>query len=248
MDGRALEVSTWGPDANSPSPLVLLHEGLGSVDRWKDLPTVLAERLGRRVMAYSRYGHGGSDPPARPRTTTFMHEEAEFLSQVLDRCGLGRVVLLGHSDGASIALLSAARMPDRIAGLVLEAPHVFVEDVGLASIELMRVRYVESDLRQRLAKHHVHVDAAFSGWCDVWLDPAFRTWNLEADLPRVTCPTLVIQGELDRFGTLSQVDAIVRQVSGPAERLVLPDCGHTPHRDQRDIVVDAIVTFVSSLP
>lgn len=227
---------------------MLLHEGLGSVDRWRDLPEVLADRTGRHVMAYSRFGHGASDPPATPRTSTFMHEEAELLPRILDRCGLERVVLLGHSDGASIAILAAARIPDRIAGLVLEAPHVFVEDVGLDSIELMRIRYVESDLRQRLTKHHRHVDAAFSGWCDVWLDPSFRTWNIEADLPRVSCPTQVIQGELDRFGTLAQVDKVAGQVSGRVERLVLPDCGHTPHRDQREPVLDAIVRFVSSLP
>ena len=227
---------------------MLLHEGLGSVDRWRDLPGILAGRTGRRIMAYSRFGHGTSDPPAAPRTPHFMHEEAERLPQILDCCGLGQVVLLGHSDGASIAILAAARFPDRIAGLVLEAPHVFVEEVGLDSIELMRVRYTESDLRVRLLKHHVHVDAAFGGWADVWLDPAFRNWNIEAELPRVTCPTLVIQGELDRYGTLAQVEAIVGQVSGRVARLVLPDCGHTPHRDQRDLVLDAIVGFVSSLP
>ena len=226
-------------------PLVLLHEGLGSVRRWRDLPATLSERTDRRVFAYSRFGHGASDPPATPHSTQFMHEEAEFLPEILDAAALSRVILLGHSDGGSIAILAAARFPERIAGLILEAPHVFVEDAGLDSIDHMRARYRNSDLRERLTKHHQHVDVVFSGWCDVWLDPAFKAWNIEADLPRVICPTLVIQGELDRYGTLAQVDAIERQVAGPVERLVLPDCGHTPHRDQRDPVLDAMTRFVS---
>jgi pimeloyl-ACP methyl ester carboxylesterase len=240
-------MASWNDAAAAAPPIVLLHEGLGSIGLWKELPAVLAGRTGRRVMAYSRFGHGASDPPPTPHTARFMHEEAELLPVVLDAAGIDRAILLGHSDGGSIGLLAAARCPRRIAGLILEAPHVFVEDVGLASIENMRRRYVESDLRERLARHHAHVDVAFSGWCDVWLDPAFRDWNIESELPRVQCPALVIQGELDRYGTLAQVDAIVRQMSGPAERLVLPDCGHTPHRDQREIVLDAMADFVSRL-
>ena len=245
--GRELEVEWWGPAGDTAVPFVLLHEGLGSVGLWKDLPATLAERTGRRVFAYSRFGHGASDPPPAPHTTQFMHEEAELLPEILDAAALDRVILLGHSDGGSIAILAAARVPDRIAGIILEAPHVFVEDVGLASIDHMRTRYRESDLRERLARHHRYVDVAFSGWCDVWLDPSFRTWNLEAELPRVRCPTLVIQGELDRYGTLAQVDAIVRQVSGPVEQLALPDCGHTPHRDQRERVLEAITAFAVRL-
>lgn len=245
--GRELEVEWWGPAVDTAPPLVLLHEGLGSVGLWRDLPAVLAERTARRVFAYSRFGHGTSDPPATPHSTQFMHEEAAIVPEILDAAALDRVILLGHSDGGSIAILAAARFPERIAGIILEAPHVFVEDVGLASIDHMRRRYRESDLRERLAKHHAHVDVAFSGWCDVWLDPEFRRWNLEADLPRVVCPTLVIQGELDRYGTPAQVDAIARQVSGPVERLVLAECGHTPHRDQRDRVLEAIATFVGGI-
>ena len=208
---------------------------------------MLANRTGRRIMAYSRFGHGASDPPAAARSTGFMYDEAALLPAILDAAELDRVILLGHSDGGSIALLAAARLPERIAGLVLEAPHAFVEDVGIASIEHMRWRFEHSDLRERLAKHHAHADVVFRGWCDVWLDPAFRSWNLEAELPRVTCPTLLIQGELDRYGTLAQLDAIARQISGPVDRLVLPDCGHTPHRDQREPVVEAIVRFVTGL-
>jgi pimeloyl-ACP methyl ester carboxylesterase len=247
IHGRELDVQWWGSPSSEASPLVLLHEGLGSVGRWRDLPATLAERTGHPVFAYSRFGHGASDPPATPHTTRFMHDEADLLPDILDAAGIGRAILLGHSDGGSISILAAARSPERVAGLILEAPHVFVEDVGLASIAHMRTRYRESDLRERLAKHHRHVDVVFGGWCDVWLDPDFRGWNLEDELPRVHCPTLVIQGELDRYGTLAQVDAIAAGIAGPVERLVLPDCGHTPHRDQRDTVLDAIERFVAGL-
>jgi len=212
------------------------------------VPSVLATRTGRQVMAYNRFGHGHSDPPAQPRSTSFMHEEAALLPAILDAAALPRVILFGHSDGASIALLAAARFPTRITGLALEAPHAFVEDVALDSIEHMRWRFQESDLRQRLAKHHANPDVVFSGWCDVWLDPAFREWNLESELSHVTCPTLLIQGQLDRYGTLAQLDRIARQLAGPVECLVVPQCGHTPHRDQREVVLEAVVSFVSQLP
>jgi pimeloyl-ACP methyl ester carboxylesterase len=199
-------------------------------------------------MAYSRFGHGASDPPATPHARTFMHEEAGLLSEILDAAGIARAILWGHSDGGSIALIAAAHAADRVAALILEAPHVFVEDVGLASIDRMRHLYATSDLRDRLARHHHHVDIAFSGWSDVWLDPAFRSWTLEAELPMVTCPVLLVQGVQDRYGTLAQVDTIAERVSGPVERLVLDPCGHSPHRDQQAAVLDAVARFTSSLP
>lgn len=215
---------------------------------WKDLPEAVAIETGRRVMAYSRFGHGTSDVPATPHTIAFMHEEAALVPEILDAAHIGRAILWGHSDGGSIALLAAARAADRVAAIVLEAPHVFVEDVGLTSIDRMRTLYATSDLRDRLARYHRHVDVAFHGWCDVWLDPAFRCWNLEAELPRVTSPVLLIQGVQDRYGTLAQIDAIAKGVRGPVERLVLDPCGHSPHRDQRAVVLDAVGRFVSPLP
>ena len=246
--GRALEVEWWGPAAATAPPLVLLHEGLGSVGLWKDLPAVLAERTGRQVFAYSRFGHGASDPPATPHSTQFMHEEAELLPEILDAAALDRVILLGHSDGGSIAhprggTVSRARSPASSSKRRMCSSKTLALPASITCARGTR----ESDLRERLAKHHAHVDVAFSGWCDVWLDPAFRRWNLEVDLPRVVCPTLVIQGVLDRYGTLAQVDAIARQVSGPVARLVLAECGHTPHRDQRDRVLEAIGTFVGGI-
>ena len=199
-------------------------------------------------MAYSRFGHGASDPPATAHTGTFMHEEAALIPDILDAAGIARAILWGHSDGGSIALIAAARSPERAAALILEAPHVFVEDLGLVSINRMRDLYATSDLRERLAKYHQHVDIAFTGWCDVWLDPSFRSWTLDAELPRVTCPVLLVQGVQDRYGTLAQIDTIADGVIGPVERLVLDPCGHSPHRDQRAAVLDAVERFAACLP
>ncbi len=196
-------------------------------------------------MAYSRFGHGASDPPAVPHTVRFMHEEAALVPALLDRVGIERAVLLGHSDGGSIAIIASAAAPERVHALILEAPHVFVEDVSVASIERANDAYESSDLRARLARHHDDVDAAFRGWADVWLDPAFRSWNLESYLPRVACPVLVIQGDRDEYGTLRQVEAIARQVAGPVEALTLSRCGHSPHRDQPAQVLEAIADFVA---
>ena len=248
IDGRGLEYRWWPGTLEQP-PVVLLHEGLGSVALWRDFPDALAERSRRAVFAYSRWGHGASDPPPVPHTPQFMHEEAlEWLPRVLDAAGIARATLLGHSDGGSIALLFAAAHPARVEALVLEAPHVFVEERSIASIARMKIEYTTTDLRARLGKYHVDVDAAFHGWNDVWLDPAFRTWNLEQYLPRVTAPLLLIQGVDDEYGTLRQIDAIARQCGGPVERLVLDNCGHSPHRDRPDRVLAAIAAFLARVP
>lgn len=242
---RRLEARWWGAGVSPQPPLVLLHEGIGSVAQWRDVPAVLALRTARRVLAYSRFGHGQSDPPAAPHTVDFMHEEARLLPAILDAAHIARAILLGHSDGGSIALIAAAEQPARVDALILEAPHVFVEDTSVSIIERTAAAYRTTDLRERLARYHQHVDLAFSGWRDVWLDPDFRRWNLEALLPRITCPVLLIQGIQDEYGTLAQIDAIERQVRGPVERLVLADCGHAPHRDQPEATLAAIADFVS---
>jgi pimeloyl-ACP methyl ester carboxylesterase len=243
-----LEAAWWGSDSTARPPMVLLHEGLGSVSRWRDLPDELAARTGRRVLAYSRFGYGRSDVPARPRSIWFLHDEAALLPEVLDAAGIQRAVLFGHSDGASIALMATATTPSRVEALVLEAPHVFVEDVSVASVNRAVERYRTGDLRERLAKHHAHVDVAFGGWSEVWLDPAFLAWNLQGFLPRISCPVLLIQGADDEYGTLRQIDAIEESVRGRVERLVLPECGHAPHRDQRDAVLAAVTNFLQQPP
>jgi pimeloyl-ACP methyl ester carboxylesterase len=225
--------------------LVLLHEGLGSVGLWRGLPLALHDATGARVFAFSRYGHGQSDPPPHPRTPGFMHEEAlVVLPAVLEEAGIERPLLIGHSDGASIALIHAASHPT--AGLVLLAPHVFVEDICVQAIAGTRETFEREGLRERMARHHRDPDVTFSGWCDVWLDPEFRSWNIEPLLPDIDVPVLVIQGRDDEYGTLAQIDAVERGVSGPVERLVVPG-GHSPHLERPDEVLPAIVSFIERL-
>jgi pimeloyl-ACP methyl ester carboxylesterase len=243
--GRRLEVAEWPGDA-AERPLVLLHEGLGSVGLWRDFPEALQEATGRRVIAFSRFGHGRSEPPPSPRTPAFFHEEAlEVLPELLARLGLEAPILVGHSDGASIALIHAGRHP--VTGIALLAPHVVVEDVTVAEIRVARERYVDGDLRERMARHHDDVDAAFWGWCDVWLDPAFRDWSLEEDAARVDCPVLLIQGVDDPYGTLDQLDRIQARVRGRVRRLEVRG-GHSPHFDAADEVLAALASFVRDLP
>ncbi|HEX6977680.1 MAG TPA: alpha/beta hydrolase [Alphaproteobacteria bacterium] len=226
--------------------IVMLHEGLGSVSLWRDVPATLAAATGRRVFVYSRRGYGKSDPAPLPRPVDYMHDEAFLvLPEVLQARRIERPILVGHSDGASIAILHAARHP--VSGLVLMAPHVFVEDLSIASIAEAKTAYETTDLRARLARHHDDVDNAFWGWNDIWLNPAFRSWNIEAYLPQVTAPVLIIQGVEDQYGTIAQVDAIERQVRGPARRLMLSPCRHSPHRDQPEQTLAAITKFVAEL-
>ena len=248
VQGRRIEAAWWGDRRSPRDPIVLLHEGLGSVAMWKDTPEKISVATGHPVMAYSRFGHGRSDLPATPHTTQFMHDEARvILPLVLDAAAIERAILIGHSDGGSIALLFAATFPGRVRALILEAPHVFVEDISIASIERMKTRWNGTPLRQRLARYHDDVDAAFRGWNDVWLDPAFRVWNLEEFLPRVTCPLLLIQGRDDQYGTLRQIETIAEQVTGPVETLILEECGHSPHLDRPTTVIGAIADFLERL-
>ena len=224
-------------------PLVLLHEGLGSVLLWRGLPERLAEATGRRTVAFSRFGHGESGPPPKPRTPAFMHEEArEVLPELLTALGIERPVLVGHSDGASIALLYAAEHD--VEALALLAPHVFVEEETLRGIRAARDAFANGDLRERLARRHRDPDVAFHGWCDVWLDAAFRGWNIEAAADRVTAPALLVQGDDDEYGTMAQIDSIARRLRGPVTRLALPG-GHSPHLEHPDTVVAAIAKLIA---
>jgi len=238
--GRRLEAVELPGDALE-RPLVLLHEGLGSVGLWRDFPQALQAATGRRVIAFSRFGHGRSDPPPRPRTPAFFHEEAlEVLPDVLAQLHAPEPLLVGHSDGASIALIHAGQHP--VAGIALLAPHVIVEDITVAAIRDARRAFDGGSLRERMARHHDDPDAAFNGWCDVWLDPAFRGWSLEDEAERLYCRTLLIQGADDPYGTLEQLDRIEQRVRGPVERLVVPG-GHSPHLDAREQVVDALLRW-----
>jgi pimeloyl-ACP methyl ester carboxylesterase len=242
--GRRLEVLDV-PGDDGRAPLVLLHEGLGSVGLWRGLPGLLAAATGRRVIAFSRFGHGRSEPPAAPRTEVFFHQEAlEVLPAVLSTLRAERPLLVGHSDGGSIALIAGGVLP--VTGIVVLAAHVFVEQLTVTEIARVRVAFVDGELRERMSRHHDNPDAAFWGWCDVWLDPAFRAWSLDAEAARVTAPTLVIQGSEDPYGTLAQVDRIVAAIGPSAQRLILPG-GHSPHLERPDDVVAAIAQFTSAL-
>jgi pimeloyl-ACP methyl ester carboxylesterase len=233
-----------GTRAGAPA-LVFLHEGLGSLALWKDFPAELAAATGAPALIYSRYGYGNSDPITAPRGVDYMHAEAlVVLPVLLDALGIGNPILIGHSDGASISLIHAGSGIRAVRALILEAPHVFVEDLTVRSIEAARDIYRQSDLPRRLARYHADPDNAFWGWNDIWLAPAFRSWNIENFLPRVGCPVLAIQGADDEYGTLAQLDAIERQVAGPIERLVLADCRHSPHRDQPAATLAAMRRFI----
>jgi pimeloyl-ACP methyl ester carboxylesterase len=246
VEGRRIEAVELPGDATRRA-LVLLHEGLGSVRLWRDFPSRLNEATGRRVIAFSRFGHGRSEPPPRPRTPAFFHEEAlDVLPALLPQLDAAEPILVGHSDGASIGLIHGAYHP--VAGLALIAPHAFVEDFTVEEIRRTRDRFETGGLRERMARHHDDVDAAFRGWCDVWLDPAFRAWSIESDAAGVTAPVLLIQGEADPYGTLEQIDRIQARVRGPVERLVLAGAGHSPHLEAPEAIVSAISGFAARLP
>ncbi|MEJ5990960.1 alpha/beta hydrolase [Ramlibacter sp. PS3R-8] len=243
--GRPLRIEyEWVGHAPGPAPLlVFLHEGLGSVAMWRDFPQQLCAAVGARGLVYSRPGYGRSTPrPADEHwSPDFMHVQArEVLPALLDALGVNeRPWLFGHSDGGSIALLHAAAFPEAVQGLVVLAPHIFVEEVSIRSIGKARDAYRHTDLRQRLARYHDDPDSAFHGWNDVWLDAAFRGWNIEDALGTIRCPLLAIQGLDDEYGTLEQIRGIARRVPH-AQLLELPACGHSPHRDQPEAVIAAV--------
>ena len=228
-------------------PLVFLHEGLGSIDLWRSFPDAVRAATGApTTVVYSRHGYGRSDPVGEPRPVSYMHTEAdEVLPALLAHLGIERSVLVGHSDGASIALLHAgAEHP--VAGLVLLAPHVMVEDESVAGIAAAREAYEHGGLRRRMVRHHVDVDATFRGWNDVWLSPAFRSWDITDRLGAIDAPVLAVQGSQDQYGTLAQLDAIEHGVKGPFTRLVIPGAGHAPHLDAPTETLAAITTFIAA--
>lgn len=228
--------------------LVFLHEGLGSIPQWRDFPEQVARATGGRALVYDRYGYGQSEVLAEERVgLDFMHREAlEVLPALLAALGVVNPVLVGHSDGASIALIHAGA-GNAVRGVVAMAPHVFVEDISVRSIADAARAFETTDLPQRLGKYHRDPRRTFYLWNDAWLDPAFRKWNIEASLSGIRCPLLAIQGEADQYGTMAQVEAIARQAGGRCEVLKLPDCGHSPHKDQPGKVLRAVVEFVKGL-
>jgi pimeloyl-ACP methyl ester carboxylesterase len=246
--GHRLEYRTI-PAARPGLPvLVFLHEGLGSRDLWRDWPDRVAERTGCAALLYSRYGFGKSDPLTARRGPEYLEVEAlEALPEVLAHFGIERPVLIGHSDGGTIALIHAAAGRWPVRGMVIMAPHIFVEEVTLEGIRQAKAAFTAGGLRRKLAPWHTDVDATFSGWADVWLTAEFHDWNIEPQLSGITCPVLLVQGELDQYGSPEQVHATARRVSGPAEVMLIPECGHAPHVEQEELVLGAIERFVAGL-
>ena len=244
VQGHRLEYQRIGAASTAGPTLVFLHEGLGSIGQWREFPARVARDTGLPAIIYARYGYGQSDVLQQAFAVDFMHREAlESLPEFLRLLGIERPLLVGHSDGASIALIYAgAGHP--LDGMVAMAPHVFVEDISIAGISAAARAFETSELRRRLARYHRDPEKTFRGWNDVWLSPAFRSWNIESYLPGVKCPLLAIQGQGDEYGSMAQVDAIARGAGGPVKVLKLEDCGHSPHKDQPDVVAGAIATFV----
>jgi len=250
LSGGDVEVEWHGPDPASATTLVFLHEGLGSVSMWRDFPARLADATGCAALVYSRFGYGASSPCRLPRPLSYMHDEGlVHLPELITAAGIKDHVLIGHSDGGSIAVIyaGAAARPG-LRGMALMAAHVFTEEINVKSIGDIRISFDEGDLRRRLQRHHGdNTDCAFNGWCDAWLDPDFMHWNIEDYLPAVTVPLLVLQGADDQYGTLAQVQAIEMKSGGPAKSMLLPDCGHSPHREAADATLGAMIAFIAGL-
>lgn len=250
IDGVHLESRWTGPGPKTAPTIVMLHEGLGSVAQWKDWPDRVARATGCGVFVYSRAGYGGSDPISLPRPLTYMHDEAiEVLPKLLDRIGFEHGLLLGHSDGASIATIYAGSIEDfRVRGLVLIAPHFFVEDPSVRSIEQFKVAYETGDLRARLARYHgANVDCAFRGWNGAWLDPAFRRWDIRETIGYIRVPILIMQGADDEYGTTAQLDVARDEAYCPVDVALIEGAGHAPQFDQPEQTLAAVSGFAATL-
>ena len=250
VGGKRLEVKWHGRSPEEAPTLVFLHEGLGCVTMWRDFPARLAAATGCGALVYSRAGYGRSDPCELPRPIRFMHDEGqEVLPELLESAGIRKCILVGHSDGGSIAIIHAGRRTAiPLLGLISEAAHVFCEEKAVQAIRKAREVFKDGDLRQKLKKYHGdNIDCAFWGWNDTWLHPDFRQWNLEEYLPGIKVPMLVIQGENDEYGTLAQVDSIARQAGTEVELLLPSNCGHSPHLEQDSVVFQAMKSFIQRI-
>ena len=229
--------------------LVFLHEGLGSIEMWHDFPAILAANTACDCLIYDRWGHGKSDPLDVQRTLRYVHDEAlDSLPEVLENSHVHDAILIGHSDGGSIALLFAAEHPETVRGIISEAAHVFVEEITLVGIREALDIFNSTDLKQKLARYHgVNTEGIFRAWHETWLQPEFKIWDIQDCLPKIRCPVLVIQGEDDQYGTAAQVQAITTQVTGPSKALLIPNCAHVPHREAKDMVAQEMTEFILGL-
>jgi len=250
VDGHKLEFAWHGPRPDEAPTLVFLHEGLGCVALWRDFPAKLAAATGCGALVYSRLGYGKSDPCELPRPISFMHTEGlEVLAPVLTAAGIRDCILVGHSDGGSIAIIYAGGTPAvPLRGLITAAAHVFCEQLSVDSIEIARTQYEHHDLRQKLERYHgANTKFAFRGWNDVWLHPDFMQWNIEEYLPGIKVPMLAIQGQDDQYGTAAQIEAIAAKTGPRTQTLLLPNCRHAPHMEQEQATLDATQNFIQAL-
>ncbi len=247
----SLEARCYGPAPSEDKPtLVMLHEGLGCVALWRDIPQALAEATGLGVLVYSRQGYGRSDRKPAPWPLDYMTREAvDMLPQVLKAAGITKSVLLGHSDGASIAAIYAGSVQDHgIRGVILMAPHFFTEPQGQKSIAEAKHAYETTDLKEKMARYHDHVDDVFWGWNGSWLHPTFEAdWDITEPLAYIRVPVLVIQGEQDQYGTMKQVQAVVDECYCPVDVAMIPDCKHNPHLEQREQTLATITAYCARL-
>jgi pimeloyl-ACP methyl ester carboxylesterase len=246
--GKALETRWVEAEPESASTIVLLHDALGSATVWKDFPERLAEETGSNVLVYSRCGHGDSESLSDERTIDYIHYEGEVvLPELLERFQISSPLLLGHSDGASIAITYAGKYHDRVSGLILMAPHVFVEDVTVRGVVEAGTAYRNANLKQKLSRYHRDPDGIFHAWHNMWIDPHFRDWSIESYLPSICCPVLLLQGEHDDYGTVAQLEAIKSHLP-ESEMFLLQGCGHSPYREKPEATLHRIAQFISGLP
>ncbi len=248
INGKKLYAEYLNNFKNRPT-IVFLHDSLGAVRLWRDFPELLAQKAKCNILTYDRLGYGRSEPmPTHKRPTNYMELEADILNDLLCTLKIDNAVLFGHSDGGTISLLTASKYPERIKAVVVEAAHIFVEDVTLKGIYEAMDAYKNTDLAQRLAKSHGDkVDTLFRAWTETWTRSDYRDWNIEHFLPAITCPLLFIQGEADEYGTLDQVEKTLSQVKGKADKFIIPGVGHTPHKEKQTLVAEIAGEFIRDL-
>lgn len=248
VNGSMLFIYHQENNPNRPT-LIFLHDSLGCTALWRDFPTALGQMTNCNVLVYDRLGYGKSDPmPDVPRPVNYMEAEAEILYYLLNELSINQPILFGHSDGASIALLTAAKYPRAIKAVISEAAHVFVEDITLQGIREAMTAYRDTNLRERLEKYHGdNTDILFRAWTLTWTREDFRNWNIESFLPAISCPVLALQGYNDEFGSLAQVESIISNVSGHREKALIESCGHTPHKETPEAALSISADFINSL-
>ncbi|GGE89266.1 alpha/beta hydrolase [Chishuiella changwenlii] len=248
VNGKQLYVELQYNYPNKPT-IVFLHDSLGCVQLWRDFPQKLAEATQNNVLVYDRLGYGKSEPMlTHERPVDYLELEADVLNELLTILEINNVILFGHSDGGSIALISASKYPEKMKALICEAGHIFVEDVTLKGIYKAMEAYKTSNLPERLAKYHNDkVEAIFRSWTETWTRSDYRDWNIEYFLPQITCPLLFVQGELDEYGTLEQVEKTISQINGKAEKYIIKNVGHTPHKEAPELTFNAVKEFIKNI-